>query len=410
MLKLAWHTEQRTIKDLIPAEYNPRQMTEKQAKELRKSLDKFDLVEIPAVDVDGTILAGHQRLAMLGQMGRSGEAIDVRVPNRKLTDSEAKEYNLRSNKNTGEWDMDKLFAMPEELLHEVGFDNKEIQKLIDGHTDVQEDDFDVDEGLKQPPRGELGDIWQLGTHRLMCGDSTAKEDVNRLMDGKKADMVFTDPPYALFGNSTGLSGVTDDKMVRPFFKRVFEELRENVKYFAHVYVCCDWHSAFSLRDMYMEVGLKAKNMLIWDKGDGGIGSMYQHCYEIVWFLSNTPEQKKMTGRAVGERTVNGKSNILRFKRVSSSEREHNAAKPVDMISSLLVNGSDAGGIVFDLFGGSGSTLIACEQTKRVCYMMEIDLRYIGVIIDRFIRLTGKDAVRLSDGKKWSELCVQEPSL
>lgn len=393
-MKLSWSTEKRKIKDLIPADYNPRQMTEAQAKELRKSLQKFDLVEIPAIDEDGTILAGHMRMATMIDLGRGEETIDVRVPNRKLTDAEAMEYNLRSNKNTGEWDLAKLFAMPDGLLEEVGFSNKEIQKLVDGNTTVEEDDYDTAKGLDLPVRVARGEIWQLGNHRLVCGDSTSKEDVEKLMDGKKADMVFTDPPYALFGNSTGLSGVTDDKMVRPFFKRVFEEIKNNVQYFSHVYVCCDWHSAFSLRDMYMEVGLKAKNMLIWDKGDGGIGSMYQHCYEIIWFLSNTPEQKKMTGRVAGERTVNGKSNILRFKRVSSSEREHNAAKPVEMIASLLVNGSDTGGIVLDLFGGSGSTLIACEQTGRTCYMMEIDPKYCTVILDRFEKLTNQKAVKL----------------
>ena len=195
--ELRWVTEKRKIKDLVPAEYNPRQMTEAQAKELRKSLTKFDLVEIPAVDRDGTILAGHMRLATLKDMGRGDEDIDVRVPNRKLTDEEAMEYNLRSNKNTGEWDMDKLFAMPEGLLRDVGFNQKEIQKLIDGHTEAKEDDYDTDKGLKLPCRVEKGQLWQLGSHRLLCGDSTDPVAIGRLMDGKKVDMCFTDPPYGV---------------------------------------------------------------------------------------------------------------------------------------------------------------------------------------------------------------------
>ena len=164
MEKLRWKTEKQKISDLSPADYNPRQMNESQEKELRKSLERFDLVEIPAVDTDGTILAGHQRLAILQRMGRGNETIDVRVPNRKLTDAEAKEYNLCSNKNTGEWDLDKLFAMPEELLKDVGWSDKEIQKLIDGQTQAKEDDYDVAVGLDLPCGVALGDIWQLGSH------------------------------------------------------------------------------------------------------------------------------------------------------------------------------------------------------------------------------------------------------
>ncbi len=393
MLKLTWTTEKRRINDLIPAEYNPRQMTEKQAKELRKSLDKFDLVEIPAVDQDGTILAGHQRLHMLTDMGRGEEEIDCRVPNRKLTDAEAKEYNLRSNKNTGEWDFDKLFAMPEELLAEVGFDSKEIQKLIDGHTDAVEDDYNVEEGLKTAPRVAKGEIWQLGTHRLMCGDSTVKEDVERLMDGKKADMVFTDPPYALFGNSTGVAGVVDDKMIRPFFRDIFTRCREFVKKFGHVYVCCDWHSAFVLESVSRDVELTKKNMCIWYKGGGGVGGMYWNTYEIVWFFANSPIAKTTVGKSeTGERTVNGISNVWEVKR--EKEGLHNAQKPIEMISIPIKAGSDLNQIVLDLFLGSGSTLIACEQTGRICYGLEIDPKYATVIVDRWEKLTGKVAVKL----------------
>lgn len=139
--QLSWSTEKRKVKDLVPAEYNPRQMTEKQAKELEKSLKKFGLVEIPAIDLDNTLLAGHMRMATMIQLGRGEEEIDVRVPNRKLTDAEAKEYNLRSNKNTGEWDMDKLFAMPEGLLEEVGWDKKELDKILGKSQEKKAVDF-----------------------------------------------------------------------------------------------------------------------------------------------------------------------------------------------------------------------------------------------------------------------------
>lgn len=141
--QLSWSTEKRKVRDLVPAEYNPRQMNEKQAKELEKSLKKFGLVEIPAIDLDNTLLAGHMRMATMIQLGRGEEEIDVRVPNRKLTDAEAKEYNLRSNKNTGEWDMDKLFAMPEGLLEEVGWDRKTLDKLMGKIEERESINFDA---------------------------------------------------------------------------------------------------------------------------------------------------------------------------------------------------------------------------------------------------------------------------
>lgn len=129
-MQLTWTTVQKTVDELLPAEYNPRQMREDQAAQLEKSLKKFGLVEIPAVNTDGTILAGHQRITVLKRLGRGKELIDVRVPNRELTDAEAKEYNLRSNKNVGEWDYDKLFAMDENILKDVGFDESTIKALV----------------------------------------------------------------------------------------------------------------------------------------------------------------------------------------------------------------------------------------------------------------------------------------
>lgn len=190
MPKLEWKTEKRKINDLVPYEHNPRQMTEKQNKDLTKSLEKFNLVEIPAINVDGTILAGHQRLRIMQTVGRGDEEIDVRVPNRQLTEKEVQEYNIRSNKNTGEFDFDILAnAFETEDLLDWGFDPTELKI----ETPIDEDDAPaVGEGEANTKEG---DIFLLGHHRLICGDSTKIEDVERLMNGQKADMVFTDPPY-----------------------------------------------------------------------------------------------------------------------------------------------------------------------------------------------------------------------
>lgn len=194
---LEWHTEKRRIKDLIPFEGNPRKMNQKQVKDLKKSLKKFNLVEIPAIDLDNKIIAGHQRLKILMLLGRGDEEVDVRVPNRKLTDEEFKEYNLRSNKNTGDWDFDLLANFDESLLQDVGFESEDLDKIF--QLGINEEEFDEEEEIKKikQPNVKLGDLYQLGDHRLFCGDATKKEDIEKLLNGEKIDMIYTDPPYGM---------------------------------------------------------------------------------------------------------------------------------------------------------------------------------------------------------------------
>lgn len=398
MTPLSWKTEKRKIKDLVPADYNPRQMTEAQAKQLRKSIEKFNLVEIPAIDQDNTILAGHQRMSMLLTLGRGEEEIDVRVPNRKLTDSEAKEYNLRSNKNTGEWDMDKLFAMPDGLLEEVGFDKKEIQKLIDGHTEVTEDDYDVDKGLETPVRVELGEIWQLGEHRLMCGDSTAIGDVEKLMDGKKADMVFTDPPY-----NTGMGGKNDgstwlnhmfedsytddewDNFMASFVARLAGALKED----SVAYICLDWRRNYELIP-HLKEHFQLSNTIVWDKVVHGLGSDYKYTYELI---NVCKKGKPVMDTHQGDQAEY--SDVWHIQRKIGKDEEHATKKPIELITRPIKHACPLNGIVLDIFGGSGSTLIACEQTNCKCYMMELDPKYCTVILDRWEKLTGKQANKIS---------------
>lgn len=196
--KLKWHTGQRKVNDLIPFEGNPRQMTEKQKEELQRSLEKFNLVEIPAIDTDNKICAGHQRMRIMQLLGRGEEMIDVRVPNRKMTDEEFREYNLRSNKNTGEWDKDLLANFDEELLKDTGWEGDELDEIFGLETD---DEFDIEKEFKKAvenPKGvKKGDLWQLGKHKLLVGDSTDKKNWERLLGNEKFDFMFTDPPYRI---------------------------------------------------------------------------------------------------------------------------------------------------------------------------------------------------------------------
>lgn len=193
MKKLIWKTERRKISNLAPYKHNPRRITEEETAQLTKSLEKFDLVEIPAVNTDGTIIAGHQRLTIMKALGRGPEVVDVRVPSRKLTEAELKEYNLRSNKNTGEWDFNILSnQFDQTMLTEVGFD---LSSFPEPEVDVVDGQDDVPKMRKT--KIKTGDIFRLGEHRLLCGSAIKKEDADKLMTGEKATLVFTDPPYGV---------------------------------------------------------------------------------------------------------------------------------------------------------------------------------------------------------------------
>ena len=381
--------------DLVMAEYNPRQLTKDQYTQLKDSINRFGLVDPLIVnknkDRKNILVGGHQRLRIAKEIGlESIPCVEI-----DLSYDQEKELNIRLNKNVGEWDYDALanyFDVGK--LTEWGFSNDELQFYEDEPTVGLIDDDEIPE--VEDAITQAGDLWILGEHRLLCGDATKKEDVDLLMDGKKADMVFTDPPYALFGNSTGVAGITDDKMVKPFFRDIFNACRNNTKLYSHIYICCDWHSAFSLESVGREIKLTAKNLCIWDKGDGGVGAMYQQCYEMIWFFANSPIFNKTTGGKKigdGERTVNGKPNIWRHNR-ANKDRKHTAQKPVEMISNAINNSSDINEICIDMFLGSGSTLIACEKTNRKCYGMEIDPHYCDVIVKRWEEFSGKKAERV----------------
>lgn len=381
-----------SIKDLIPYDRNTKKHDKTQINNVAESIKQYGFVQPIVIDKNNVVVIGHCRLLAAKQL-KMKEVPCVCVED--LTEEQVKALRIVDNKsNESEWDFDIL---PDELADldlsdfsfDFGIDDEEEE------TEIVEDEApEVDEDAE--PIAKLGDIWQLGRHRLMCGDSTDKETVELLMDGKKADMVFTDPPYALFGNSTGVAGICDDKMTRPFFLAIFQRLRENTKLFGHIYACCDWHSAFSLQSMAKQAGLTEKNLCIWDKGDGGLGAMYQQCYEMVWFFANSPLATQTIGKKkAGERTVNGKPNIWRYSRENSNDRVHNAQKPLAMVEFAIKNSCDKGENVLDLFGGSGTTLIASEETDRTCYMMELDPKYCDVIIKRWETLTGEKAVLLN---------------
>jgi len=377
--KLKWHTEQRKIDDLIPFEKNPRKITDQQKEDLRKSLEKFDLVEIPAIDTDNKIVAGHQRLGILKLLGKGGETIDVRMPNRKLTDEEFKEYNLRSNKNVGGWDYDLLGDMGENILSEVGFGSDELDMIFG--LDEQGDIDKVPE-LPEEPKSRMGDIYQLGEHRLMCGDATKKEDVEKLMDGKKADMVFADPPYNIgFGYNEYKDKLNNEKYLL-FCKKWFDNLSE-------------------IKKIIITPG--PRNLNIWEQikkpDDIGIWLKRNTRSGATVFHLRTSEPILFWGKFKkrnldifeynmcinnGLRSAQNKSGVL---------KSHPPGKPVALLTDIIKSFSERNDVIVDIFGGNGTTLIASERLNRKCYMMEIDIRYCDVIIERWENITNKKAIK-----------------
>ncbi len=359
MEKLQWHNEKRKIDDLIPTEDNPRKMTEKQKEDLQKSLEKFNLVEIPAINTDDRIISGHQRLKILQLLGRGKEEIDVRVPNRKLTEEEHREYLLRANKNLGDWDYDLLANFDEDILNEVGFESEELDKIFDL------DSKDIDEVPEPPeePKSKLGDLYQLGEHRLLCGDATKKEDVERLMDGKKADMVFTDPP---FPNN---SGIMHEMIIE------MEDAFKNARSFCNHTMIWFWDN---LQNAPFQEKINARH--IWHKTNGWQAGHFEMMNE---YRGN--EER-------GECKVYSHPNVGVLKRKDVGG--HLTPKPTALPAEILLEKTKANHLILDLFGGSGSTLIACEKTNRICYSMELDPKYVDVIISRWEKYTGNKAKRI----------------
>ena len=398
---LVWHTEQRKISDLVPFVGNPRELTEKQAQDLEASLRRFNLVEIPAVNVNQRILAGHQRLKIMQILGRGGEVIDVRMPNRELTEEEEREYLLRSNKNTGQWNDDELANWDEDLLLKVGWTKEELAKMFDLDAGAEEDD------VPEPPveaRTKKGQIFTLGTHRVMCGDSTSGADVALLMDGKKADMVFTDPPYGVsynkkneWLNSIGKANACPDAIASD--EKTVKELQESLIYPAF----CQIKKILSERGTYyitspqggellmmmmmmQKAEIPLRHMLIWVKNNHVLGRTdYNYKHEPILF--GWIDRHDFYGNG------DYRFSVWDIDKPHSSKL-HPTMKPVALIVNALKNSTLQDMICADLFLGSGSTLIACEQTSRICYGMEIDERYVDVIIERFCKLTGSDKEKI----------------
>lgn len=408
----ALRVEYLRVRDIPPAILNPKRHA---GKAIEASIGRFGFVEPMVLDGrTGRLVAGHgRREALLAIEGRGGPApagIEARADGwyapvlvgwSSANDEEAGAFLLATNKLTeaGGWDPRELGTAIDRVrasvdLRHLGFTKHELDKAIAVARAAADKAAGTvhHEPPERPkaPTSRRGDLYRMGAHRLLVGDSTNPEDVARLMDGKRADAVVTDPPYAIYGSSSGLaSSVSDDNLVRPFFRDVLAAAQAATRLFAHVYVFCDWRSWPSWWEVAKLTALAPKNLLVWDKNGAGLGSNWANTHELVGYFLNAPRQTTMQNDApTGIRSVL-RPNVFRFNHVTGAEREHNAAKPVDLVSLLVTASTDPGELVLDLFAGSGTTLVACEAQGRTCYTMEKDEANADVSVARWARATGK---------------------
>lgn len=439
--------ERRAISELHPAEYNPRKALTPEDAEYQKikhSIETFGYVDPVIVNKDGTIIGGHQRYTVLSDLGYT--EIDVVVLD--LSKEDEKALNVALNKITGEWDNLKLRDLLVELdlgdydISVTGFSGHELDELIELTTfepDATDDHFDEKKALKEVediPLVRQGEIWQLGRHRLMCGDSTELSDVQRLFGAEQMDLIITDPPYNVNyedkasrlnqyrPNENGSMAIRNDSMgdeaFYNFLLSAFRNMERYMREGAAAYVFHADIEGFVFRQAFNDSGLRLSQVLIWEKNNFVLGRQdYQWRHEPIlygwkegaahYFIEDRTQDtviieddidldsmkkpellqyiKDMLHR------VNENTTVIYEKKPMSSEM-HPTMKPLDLVAKFMKNSSKQGWNIGDLFGGSGTTLMAAEQLGRTAYVMELDERYASVIIKRWEEFTGQQAVRL----------------
>ena len=374
------------VQDLIPYVNNSRTHSEEQVNQICSSINEFGFTNPLLIDEKDSIIAGHGRLMASKKLGMEEVPCIVLEG---LTEAQKKAYIIADNKmalNAG-WDEELLKIELENLkeldfdLELTGFNIDELDDILgknEEEAEIVEDEFEVE--VPEEPKAKLGDIYQLGNHRLMCGDSTSEEDVAKLMNGNKADMVFTDPPYNIaYSGIKDKRTIKNDKMSDEDF---VEFLEKSIMKCDTAYVCCSWQYEHLFKKAMTNIGMPPKAMIIWNKVNPAQHlDKYFKQHEIIFYY----------GKFGGEKTIRG--DIWECKRQKNTV--HPTMKPIELIAMALGDNKDKE-IVYDGFGGSGSTLMACEQLNRNAYLMELEPKWVDVIIQRWENFTGKKAVKLNE--------------
>jgi len=377
---------------LVPYANNARTHSPEQITKLRSSLREFGFINPVIIDHNNSIIAGHGRIMAAKEEGIK-EVPCVFVDH--LTDAQKKAYILADNRMAMDagWDEELLRIELEGLqaadfdLALTGFDDKELADLFkaDTESEVQDDDFDLTAALEKASFVERGDVWTVGRHRLMCGDATSPEDVAALMDGKKANLILTDPPYGVsFKSSSGLTIKNDSMKNEEFYNfllAAFENMVAHLESGGSAYVFHADTEGLNFRRAFVDAGFHLAGCCIWVKNSLVLGRsdyQWQHEPVLYGFLQNG----KHAWYSDRKQTT-----IWNFDKPKRN-KDHPTSKPLDLLGYPLCNSTQENAVVIDTFGGSGSTLMACEQANRICYTMELDEKYASVILRRYVEDTG----------------------
>ena len=400
------------INDLIPYIRNARTHSESQIAQIAASIKEFGFLSPILIAEDNTILAGHGRLAAARKLGLTKVPC---VKESHLTETQRRAYIIADNKlslNAG-WDEDMLAIELSELqgadfdLDLLGFDESELVSIFEDDKEVEDDDFDVEEELNKPCFSKAGDIWTLGRHRLICGDSTKEETYKSLMEDKKANLVVTDPPYNV--NYEGSAGkIKNDNMDNDkfynFLLDAFSNMEKVMADDASIYVFHADTEGLNFRKAFNDAGFYLSGCCIWKKPSLVLGrSPYQWQHEpCLYGWKKKGKHQWYSGRK--------ETTIWEFEKPKKNA-DHPTMKPIALLAYPISNSSMSNTLILDPFGGSGSTLIACEQTDRSCYTIELDEKFCDVIVKRYIEQVGtdKDVSVLRDGKVYlySEVTADE---
>lgn len=397
MSEMQWKTL--SVDALRPAAYNPRKKLkagDKEYEKIKNSILEFGYVEPIIVNYDMTVIGGHQRLTVLKDLGYTEvQCVEVHIED----ENKVKALNIALNKITGAWNEQLLADLIVDLQSAnfntdfTGFEAPEIEQLFSKvhNKEIEEDSFDVEAELQKPTMSKAGDVWLLGRHRLVCGDSTLPETYTLLMEGKRANLVVTDPPYNVDVEETAGKIKNDNMSDEDFYKFLFPmfvNVEQNMEKDASIYVFHADSKGLTFRQAFHDAGFYLSGCCIWKKNALVLGrSPYQWQHEpclFGWKLGGKHQwysDRKQT-------------TIWEYDRPKSS-KEHPTMKPVALMAYPIKNSCMSNCIVLDPFLGSGSTLIACEETDRICYGIELDEKFADVIVNRYIeKVGGSDGVFL----------------
>lgn len=393
------------LANIKPYSKNAKEHNPKQIKLIAESIKRFGFNQAIVIDKNNEIVAGHGRYEGAKLLGLK----DVPVLQlEKLTDEEIKAYRLADNQINAMTGFNMSLVIPElkglseELFNLTGFD-------ADLLIEPDEADDIIPENV--PARSKLGDLYELGSHRVLCGDSTQQEAVLRLMDGKKADLMVSDPPY-----NTGMEGKPKDekarlshmfmdnfteeqytKLITDFIKNSFDNTKGECAFYCFI----DWRRGGQIKSI-METFMDVKNVIVWDKKVHGLGSDYKSTYELcVVGKKGKPEINNRFGLDYQD--------IWRLQREMGRNKDHATAKPIELLVKPITHASKQDDIVLDLFLGSGSTLIASQKTGRICYGMELDPKYVDVIVQRYVDYVDNPVVKCNSKKiLWEKTTPKNP--